>query len=548
MRKKLGLLNAVTITACVGTAMFLGSCEGTLSSPVGEGVAVNLEGDRASDSIARRLSRVELGRTLLLLLGDDSGIAGRRLSADETSPFDNNYERQLVSTALIESLGLMAQEISEATIADTAKRNSVVGCTPASNGDEVCFRSFLESFLFLAFRRPLREGEVDRYMTLLSFATEVNQYVDNDFYTAVALAIESVIQDPEFLYRIEIGFPDVEENVVNLNAHEMATRISFLIWGSAPDKALLDAATSGGLDTAEQRAEAVTRLLADDRAKSQFRGFHSMWMGYRSIPVSAALATNLSMETNALIDRVLFENNGSYFDLFTSDETYLNTELANHYGLPAPDGGEGWVSYGPGERAGILSHGTVLSGFSKLSDTSPTQRGIFIRELLMCDTIPPPPPDVDADAAPTGGPEAVCKKDRYIEHVRNSACAGCHTAIDPIGFGLERYGIGGAFRTTDIDNSECVIDGEGELPGFGTFSGPAELGQKLVENDLIQSCFTQRLHEYALGRDLNAADREAVDTLTTLLADGEYNFGAFLRSYVSRKAFGQKRAPIVTEE
>src|SRR5690606_22261585 len=145
-----------------------------------------------------------------------------------------------------------------------------------------------------------------------------------------------------------------------------------------------------------------------DRARRQLNRFHSMWLGYRTIPHDATLNAAFQLETETLIERVIFDEPASYLQLFRSDETYLNDLLAAHYDLPAPSGGEGWVSYsaGTGDNAagrvggGILSHGSVLSAFSKFSDTSPTQRGIFVRTRLMCQAVPPPPATVDVDQPP----------------------------------------------------------------------------------------------------------------------------------------------------
>src|SRR5262249_40437188 len=154
--------------------------------------------------------------------------------------------------------------------------------------------------------------------------------------------------------------------------------------GSTPDDTLLAAADAGKLtDPAGRRAQAE-RLLADDRARDAVHRFHAMWLGYRAIPGSADLLASFASETTHLIDRVAFDEPASYLTLFTSPDTYLDDTLADQYGLPHPTGGAGWVKYGSDGRAGILSHGSVLAAFSKFSDTSPTQRGIFVQTRLLC--------------------------------------------------------------------------------------------------------------------------------------------------------------------
>jgi hypothetical protein len=206
------------------------------------------------------------------------------------------------------------------------------------------------------------------------------------------------------------------------------------------------------------------------------------------------------METTALIDRAIFDGTDGYLSLFTSTDTYLDTTLADHYGLPQPTGGEAWVPYGDSGRAGILSHGSVLAGFGKFSDTSPTQRGIFVQTRLLCNSVMPHPSNVNVDEPPTST-DAECKIDRYAAHRDSStSCAGCHYDLDSVGLGLEAYDMTGRFRTTDDDNPNCPISGDGELPGYGTFNGPGELGQLLVQSGEVEQCFVEHLVRYAIGR------------------------------------------------
>lgn len=469
----------------------------------------------ASVSGARRLSQAELDRTLFDLLGDDTRPARRLLAEDEHAPYDNDYTLQRASRALIESLQALAEDVAARAVASPEVRARIVPCTPSSAGDEACFRAFVSAFVGRALRRPLSEADVDRYMPLLAFATEDNPYVENDFYTAVDLVIRAVIQDPEFLYRVEVGTPTSEAGVASLSDHEIATRMAYLLWGTTPDDELLADAEAGRLRTSEGRRAVAERMMEHERAREQVRRFHSMWLGYRAIPHGAERVAQFDRETSALIDRVVFEEDRDYTELFTLGETFVDADLATHYGLPAPsDAGGAWVEY-PADsgRAGILSHGSVLAAFSKFTDTSPTQRGIFVRTRLMCDVVAPPPPSVDVDQPPGGeGGESVCKSDRYAMHSdMSTSCGACHSQIDPIGFGLERFDIGGRVREHDEGHPECTIDGRGELPGVGEFSGPAELGEMLVEAGEIDDCVVRQIWQFAVGRAPMTTERAAID-------------------------------------
>jgi len=518
------------------------SCTGNVGSH-GSGGAGMITGaggsapraDTASASVARRLSRTEIDATVRDLLGDTTNPAGRFLAEDEFTPFDNDYTRQNPSAALIDSLEATAGDIAARVLAP-ATRSRIVTCTPTGPGDAACFRQVIETVGRRLFRRPLSEDEITAYLTLQSFATENNPTVPHDFYTAVGLVLRSMLQDPEFLYRLEIGAPTSQPGVLRLNSYEIATRLSYFLVGSAPDDRLLDMAKADALaDPTARRAEA-TRLLADPRAHDQVHRFHAMWLGYRAIPGSTDLLAAFNTETTALIDKIVFDQPASYLTLFSSDQTYVNALLAAQYGLPAPAGGAGWVSYGTTGRAGILSHGAVLAAFSKFSDTSPTQRGIFVQTRLLCNVVNPPPANVNVDQPPPAT-TSMCKLDRYAAHRSVASCGACHNNLDPIGIGLEQYDIGGKFRTSDDGHPECPLDGNGTLPGYGTFNGPAELGQKLIDSGKLEHCFVEHLLRYAVGRALYPEEQGAVDTLAGGFKASNYSLTDTLLDYVASDRF-----------
>jgi hypothetical protein len=548
--------------AC-GLSLALAACEGGSSSPSTEtsagsgsargGSASTSGGSKptgggsvgpgnlstASASVARRLSRTELSNLVRDALGDDSGAASKFLSEDQYRPFDNDYTVQSASSALIESLEATASDIAARAVS-AANRGKVVPCTPAGPGDAACLRRTIESVGRRLYRRPLSEEQVQAYLTLQSYSTENAPGVAHDFYTAVNLVLRSMLQDPEVLYRIEVGTPTGEPGIFALDDYELASRLSFLLWGSGPDDALLDQAEAGNLTDAGARTEAAARLLGDARARAQLERFHAMWLGYRAIPASAELAKAFSLETNKLIERVVFDQPSSYLDLFTSPQTYVSGPLPDQYGVAAPAGGEGWVAYPDDKRAGILSHGSVLAAFSKFSDTSPTQRGIFVQTRLLCNEVSPPPANVNVDQPPGDG-DKVCKIDRYDEHRKLASCKACHAQLDPIGYGLESYDIGGRYRTHDDAHEECILPDKGELPGVGEFSGPGQLARLLVDNGQLESCFVQHFLTYAVGRELRPEELAAKDALLAgFKADG-YALQQMLSRYVGDERFALRQ-------
>jgi hypothetical protein len=496
----------------------------------------------ASESVARRLSQAELDNTVRDVFGDTTRPATKFLIEDEYTPYDNNYTLQAASRTLIDSLEALAEDVAVRALADPAQRAKLVPCTPSGPGDSACFRQVIQTVGRRVFRRELREEEITRYLTLQSFATEQNQHVNPDFYTAVELFIRSVLQDPEFVYRIEVGTPTSTPGIYTLDANEIASRMSYLLWGSAPDDTLLSEAASGSLTNASTRQSVAERMLDDQRARQQLHRFHAMWLGYRAIPHPTELVTAFNQETTRLIDRVIFDEPRDYLELFRASETYLTDFLADHYGLPRPASGAGWVPYGATGRAGILSHGSVLAGFSKFSDTSPTQRGIFVKTRLLCQKIRPPPANVDVDQPP-GDDEQACKSDRYSAHREIESCAACHGQMDPIGFGLENYDVAGRYRSHDEGLPQCTITGAGELPGHGTFTGPAELAQKLIDANLVEPCVVKQYFSFAVGRDLVEVEVQATDALAQAFARSGRTFEQLLIAHVSSEAFALRKEP-----
>ncbi|HMI92371.1 MAG TPA: DUF1588 domain-containing protein, partial [Polyangiales bacterium] len=239
-----------------------------------------------------------------------------------------------------------------------------------------------------------------------------------------------------------------------------------------------------------------------------------LWLGYDTLPHAPELNTAMRQETDALLRRVVFDQQRPWLELFSAEDTWVNGALAELYGLPAPRGADfAWVRYATPDRRGLLSHGSLLSNGVRGSDTSPTRRGKFVSERLACTPIPPPPDDVNADEPPPAVSGQNCKVDRYQAHRVQPRCAGCHALMDGIGFGLENYDARGVYRQSDDGKPECTIEGNGELQGKGAFSGPAELASLLAGSGDLTSCLVQRLYQLGVGRDALPEDKPLLDAL-----------------------------------
>jgi hypothetical protein len=444
----------------------------------------------------RRLSVFEYDNALFDLLGDDSRPGSEFLPEDALRPFDNDYALQAPSEALILGAEKLATEAADRLLADPARLEALAGCTPEAASDVACLRELIVGLGRRAFRRPLENEEIEALATLAELGHDAGSW-----HVAAAAVVRVILQDPNFLYRVEIGQPVGDDTAtVELDDWEIATRLSFFLWASIPDDALLDLASADGLSSeADVRAQARA-MLADARARKGVARFHAMWLGYSRLG-SDGLAADMSAESNALVERIVFDDEQAWLTLLTSAETFVAPTLAAHYGLPPPAGaGAGWIDYGTSGRGGILSHGSVLALGSKFGDTSPTRRGAQLRERLFCQTIEVPEDlEVNTDDPPGVDP-AACKWDRYAAHREAGGCAGCHALIDGIGFGLENYGADGAPRRHDVGKPECEISGDGEVVGVGTFNGPAELGALLVDLPDVRRCAMRQLYRFASGR------------------------------------------------
>ena len=506
----------------------------------GDSGEVPEEADMIAPVGLRRLTSHEYDNTLEDLLADDSRSSNLLLPEDLRTPFDNDYTLQDPSLALIEGADLLAADAAARLVADPARRDVVVGCVPSGPGDEACFRSFVTSFGRRAFRRPLSDNEIAAFMSMLDYGIE-----RNDFYTAVDSVVRAALQSPSFLYRVELGTPvQGEPGLFALSDYEVATRLSYFLWGSMPDDALLDLAEVGGLSSSDDVRAVASEMLTHDRALDRVARFHELWMGYESLPFEYELAEAMRTETNALMERVVFAEERPWQDLLRLEETYVDDALATHYGLTPPGGGgASWVPYDDPQRKGLLSHGSFLSLGAKFGDTSPTQRGLLIRTRLFCQNVDPPPPDPNINVdEPPGDPDA-CKADRYAAHqVAGTSCNGCHQLVDPIGFGLENYGPDGVYRTHDPGKPECIIDGQGELVGVGEFSGPAELADLMIESGELNRCVATQLYRYAIGRyELAELDENFLDFVAQSVGTEDFRLNELLLEFAAADMFRFRR-------
>ena len=380
-----------------------------------------------------------------------------------------------LSPLAVEQLESAALAAAKQALSDTANRGTLVGCTPAGTTDDTCARSFVRSFGRRAWRRPLTDEEVNRYAGI---ATNAGTMLGN-FYGGLEYALAGLLQSPHFIYRTEIGEPDPQDASRRvLSGYEVATRLSYFLSATTPDDVLLDAAAGGSLTMPDGLRSAAQRLVDAPAARTASQSFFTELLrldelnNLSQLPsifpaaMSTTLGASMRTETLRVLEDIAFTRDADYRTLFDTTDTFVNGELAKIYGLMSPTGTSfaATTLAGSGPRAGILGQAGFLAMTSHPNATSPTRRGKFIREVFLCQSVDPPPPDVDPTFPPDpNGP--LTARQRLASHSQNDRCATCHGFLDPIGLGLENFDGIGAYRTQDAGQT-IDASGDARRPGL----------------------------------------------------------------------------------
>lgn len=441
--------------------------------------------------------------------------------------FSNDYSGQYTT----DQTAPLYADFAEAYSVRLANTPNIVrtlaGCTPTSSADQACFVSFASKVGRKILRRNIQDAEIKRLSSMMFNYSRS----ENRFLTSIELLLQYFLQNPEFLYRIEGGRAFVEPGTVELTDYEIAARLSFLIWGSVPDDELMNLADLGTLSDSMIRKAQAERMLADPRAKRRASQFHGEWLGYAENNLPAALKADLLQETDKLIEKVIFDLNRNWADIFNWNETFITPALAQHYGMPAITSSK-WVTYSGERGGGLFSHGAFMSLGAKFGDTSPTRRGYEIFKRVLCGRLGPIPPGVDPDFAP--GNPTDCKEKRY--NMRSiSSCASCHNITDDIGFGLENVGPFGNWRDVEPGNPNCGISGAGSVNNT-PFKGPKAFGDVVSKNPQVYSCMATQYFRFMTGRMNTLEDNRVISAMSSQLSTSP-QLKNFITSLVSADSF-----------
>ncbi len=493
--------------------------------------------------VFRRLTHHQYASTVRDLLKEPADAASAFPPEDFVDGFKNQYQSQELSPALIEAYSQSAERLA-ANAFRRGDSRKLLPCA-AANADRACQDEFVRTFGRRAFRRPLTAEETARYGAL--FAAE------KDFLKGAQAVIEAMLQSPAFLFWME-STPRLD-----WKPYATASRLSYFLWSTMPDDALLDSAAKGELATPAGVESAARRMLDNPKAKLALDEFVSQWLRFdralaaarerRTFPQFSREFVQASLEEARRFVGDLVWNDRNFMDVFRASHGFINSDLAAVYQVKAPARDFDRVDFPAAQqRPGVLGQALFLTLTSKPEDTAPTGRGLFVREQFLCQQVPPPPPGAAANLPVPSEAKPVTNRERLAEHTINKSCATCHTLIDPIGFALENFDAIGVYRDKFRilfypDEHEAKkpskevfldLDTTGQIAGVpdSRFNGPRELGELLAKTKQCQECMVKQAFRYMAGRHDRRSDAELIQRVWERFSDSGFRYKEMLVALV----------------
>jgi hypothetical protein len=445
-------------------------------------------------------------------------------------------------TEAIQDYETSATAVADAIVAHPETLAETVGCVADSQND-ACYEEIATTIGRWAFRRRLEAEEIDG---LVDIALTARSWGSGDFFAGLKYELMAILQSPSFLYLVEVGDPDEASGVRRLRPEELATRMSFFLTGRNPDLALLDAAEEGMLETPEQIRAQAEAMVARPEARLATAAFFDEALRLRNVPTAPKnseifpqftpeLGEFMRQETLLLLHDIIWNRDGDIRELMNARHTFVNDPLAELYGIDPPGQGNLFVQVDwPADqgRAGYLSQASFLTWQSGPRRNSPSKRGKFVQEMLLCVDIPPPDPDAELNLPEPE--EGQTLKDLLEQHMDNDGCRGCHAQFDPIGFALEGFDAIGRHRL--LDNGS-PIDTSGEVATIGTWSDATGLGDVLAEDPRVPRCLVENLIRGQLGHTPTEGERPIVRDIADRSAEQDYSFRALLVEFAASPLF-----------
>ena len=431
--------------------------------------------------------------------------------------------------------------VSEQIMDNPSLRHVLTTCTPSNPTDRACATQLVEKAGLQLWRRPLTPDEVEKVVDIGIHAAATLE----DFWDGMEYSLSALLQSPYHLYRAEIGEDNPSNGTNTYSDYDMASKLSFFLWNSAPDTELMQAASEGRLGNREDIYHQANRLMNDPKFNRGIRQlFTEMLRLYeleemtkdpsRFEHFTAELGQSAKEETLRFYERIVMEGI-DYKQSMTRKETEINQQLAAIYDMPAPSftGGFGAAKWPiNGQRGGWLGQVSFLAQNAHAVSTSATLRGKAVRSILLCQDVPPAPVDVDTSIPEPSG-TTLTLRDRVAEHLENPSCAGCHTLMDPIGLGFENFDGIGRWRETD---NGAPIDPSGELEG-SQFNNPIEMGEIIANSPAFTRCMVSSMARYANGRMETTQEREIISVLDERFAHHDRDLKLLIMEFVLSPLF-----------
>lgn len=521
--------------ACVAVALLVLTACGE-SEPLTSGAPPDM----------RRLTAEQYRHVIHDVFGDHIEIAGRFDPLVRTDGlFAVGASNALITPSGFEGFYNIARSVA-GQVVDADNRAVLLPCAPAdaSRADDACSSAFFAEIGRHLYRRPLTESEMG---TAVSAAKDVADQL-GDFYAGIEFGLTGLLVTPSFLFIIDETEPDSSSpNGLRLTGYAKASRLSFLLWDSAPDDMLLEAAEAGELHNDKGVERQVERMLRSPFLARGVRAFFEDFLDLekfenleKDTTIYPAYTINTAESAKEQLLRTIVDHtvnqDAPYPEIFTTRKTFIDSHLGRVYRVPVarPDGG--WEAYEFPEddvRSGILTQMGFLSLFSHPGRSSATLRGKAVRELLLCQKVPDPPGDVDFALFNDPNAPSRTARDRLIAHATVPSCEGCHKLTDPIGLGFEQFDGIGQFRVAE---QGAIIDVAGDLDG-NQFADAKSLAQAMHDSPGVPACLTNQLYSYAAGRAPGRDERDFVRFLEAGFADSGYSLKSLLSEIATSDAF-----------
>jgi Protein of unknown function (DUF1592)/Protein of unknown function (DUF1588)/Protein of unknown function (DUF1595)/Protein of unknown function (DUF1587)/Protein of unknown function (DUF1585) len=499
----------------------------------------------------RRLNRVEYNNTVSDLLKDNSAPADS-FTLEEQSSFDNDANVLRVSRLLAEGYLGAAEALANSAL---SKPETLPCAATAALGDvaaqEACATQLIDTWGPKAYRRPLAAEERSR---LLGTFRSARAFLD--FNRSASTVLQTMLMSPQFLYRIESGAPvDGNPGVLKVDPWGLASRLSYFLWASTPDEALLAAANEGRLVTAADVRREAERMYGSPRSRAMVRRFTRHWLELTNVDqqgkdetlfpdYTAEIGALMRTQTETLAEHLYFDGGGTLGTMLTAPYSYMNKTLATFLGVTGPQG-EAFekVELDPTKHSGVLTEPAFLSYNATVDRTHPIYRGVFVMRQLLCAPPGAPPPGIVDGTESAAGPNPT-QRERLLAHRTNPSCAACHERIDPIGLTFENFDASGRWQAAEASGDP--VDASGGLVGTdvdGPVANAIELTQKLAQSAQVQKCVTVNWFRFANGRGEVMNDSCSIARVSDAVTNAGGDLRELVLSLTQTDAFLYRAAP-----